>query len=352
MEERLRLEHDRYRARLEAAADSAGQLSTINERVAWILNHYPETRDSDIPLWFRYWSVFESDSWDRIAVSLDDAKHLTKPTSIERARRTVQHDYGLFIASPTVRARRGKLAEEERQKAIETDPPSPLYSVYADESGKNDTHLIVASVWFLLAPELVRMRQAIQRVKDQHSFDGELHFKEIDRSNVGFYGDVVDTIGARSAAVSFKAVTIERRGIGRQDLALADLFYHLIVRGVIHEHETGRARLPRRIKLTKDLEEIGADRLMLANLRDRVAQFAAATLEGELRPTEFIPMKSDGHEILQVADLFAGSLHRVLNKPGAGPKDDVAAALLQRVGMPHGPEQLESMGDATVRIAL
>jgi hypothetical protein len=31
---------------------------TVLHRVAWILNHFPETRDSDITCQIKYWSFF------------------------------------------------------------------------------------------------------------------------------------------------------------------------------------------------------------------------------------------------------------------------------------------------------
>jgi len=38
---------------------SSFQVNTVRDRVAWILNCYPETRDSDTVLQLKYWEVFE-----------------------------------------------------------------------------------------------------------------------------------------------------------------------------------------------------------------------------------------------------------------------------------------------------
>lgn len=40
-------------------AMSAGKLDNLQERVAWILNHYPDSRDSDIAPQIKYWETFE-----------------------------------------------------------------------------------------------------------------------------------------------------------------------------------------------------------------------------------------------------------------------------------------------------
>ncbi len=42
-------------------AVAAAKLDTLQERVAWILNHYPDARDSDITLQQIYWKLFDSD---------------------------------------------------------------------------------------------------------------------------------------------------------------------------------------------------------------------------------------------------------------------------------------------------
>lgn len=57
---------------------------------------------------------------------------------------------------------------------------------------------------------------------------------------------------------------------------------------------------------------------------------------------------------MQIADLFAASLNRVLNAPGSGhPKDRFARYVLELVGMPNGPSD-EAMfsGDAVMHIKL
>jgi hypothetical protein len=48
------------KAAIQSAVVSA-KFDTIQERVAWILNHYPDTRNSDITLQLKYWERFEPD---------------------------------------------------------------------------------------------------------------------------------------------------------------------------------------------------------------------------------------------------------------------------------------------------
>lgn len=114
--------------------------------------------------------------------------------------------------------------------------------------------------------------------------------------------------------MSFKAVSVERRGHGGVERALQDLFYHLLVEGVRQEHARGRAELPRLMKLFKDRED--GDALRLANLQDRVQQAAHHEFDDRLTLDKFEPVPSDGVPLIQAADLFASSLNRVFNHPG------------------------------------
>src|SRR5215813_13969461 len=51
---------------------AACQLDTVLTRIAWILNHHPETRNSDIALQLKYWKYFDSDIYSGYAIRPED----------------------------------------------------------------------------------------------------------------------------------------------------------------------------------------------------------------------------------------------------------------------------------------
>ena len=53
---------------------------TMGHRVAWLMNHHPDTRNSDIALQIRYWTTFEKDIVKGDYVALD-ASLYTLPTA-------------------------------------------------------------------------------------------------------------------------------------------------------------------------------------------------------------------------------------------------------------------------------
>ena len=301
-----------------------------------------------------YWRLFDSDIYSGGPIDPDDLYRLTKSGSLQRARAKIQNTYRLFQASPRVRRQRGMLEELEKEKAVEQRPSYEIFAVYADESGKTQDNLVVGSVWFLHGPETATMTRKVEEAKKRRSFDGELHFKKISRSNLPVYMEAANILAANSSTVSIKAISVERKGIARVNDALTDLYYLLLVNGIEHEHETGRGPLPRMLQLWKDAEESGSDRLLLENVRDRITQASKARFDDELKIDHFEAVGSEALVLIQLADLLTSSISRVLNTAGDrnSPKDQFANHLLELLGMPNGPSEEKVLGDMTYYMSL
>lgn len=333
---------------------AGGKLDTLQERVAWVLNHYPDARDSDITLQLRYWELFESDLTSGTSIDKADLYRLARLTSLARARAKIQNTYKLFQASPEVQSSRGTLAEEEREKAAEQKQNFPAFAVYADESGKTGKYLIVGSVWFLHPPEIISFIRTVWEWREKTKFDSELHFKTISKDSLPHYLSFADLLSDHASVLSFKAVSVPRPGLKSVDDAVQELYYHLLVRGIEHEHDTGRAPFPRTLQVWKDLEEPGRDKLFLTKLDDRLRQASASRFDDRLSIDTLEPIESRGQVLVQVADLYTSSINRVLNAEGKrkAPKDQFAEYLLGLLDLPQGPTSEESVGDMSVHITL
>lgn len=332
---------------------SSYKLDTIVEKVAWLLNNYPDTRNSDITLQLKYWEHFD-DSYVGNIIHTDDLYKLTRLTIIKRARAKVQNTYKLFLADETVRAHRGTLAKEEKEKAS-FDPLFPqIYSVYADESGKTDKYLIVGSLWILNSKETFSVVKEINALKFKEKFKEEFHFNKIDRGNLKIYKKLVDLIIKNSTFMSFKALSVEKAGISNIQNALIKLFYHLLVKGIEHENETGRAPLPRTIDFWKDAEEKGYDALLIAEVEDRLKKAEKFLFSDKLRTGTFEVANSEGNLLIQIADLFTSSVNRILNTwiDGSKPKDILADYFVKGIGLNLINPQVENDGDLGISIIL
>lgn len=138
-----------------------------------------------------------------------------------------------------------------------------------------------------------------------------------------------------SDAFSFKAVAVKKQGIRRSEHEIIqDLYCQLVLNGLRHEFSTGRVIPPAIVQVWKDLDD-DVDRLHLAELRQELAtkirqHFGAdATLHG------LDAVDSKSNLLIQLADLYTGSVNRVLNPAGEGRnhKDELADFILRAVGM-------------------
>jgi hypothetical protein len=335
---------------------SSGSVNTLRDRVAWILNHHPETRNSDIALQLKFWRTFEPHIYDGYSIKPDDFYRLTRSESITRERRRIQNVYKLFLASAEIRERRGTLAEEEKGRAVEDKPVGyPTLVVYMDESGKNARQLIVGSIWFLGGGyPIFALNKKILEFKERVDFSKEFHFSHMNRSDLAIYKEMITLFLEEAPTVSFKLVSVPAAGIQNKQVALQQLFYHVLVRGVETEDETGRASLPRSLQVWKDSEEEGYDSLLIADLDDRLKQTSASRFDGELHIDEIRCADSHENIFLQVTDLFTASANRILNQPGTqhNHKDEFARFFLKAINVDTSFEHNDQIGDMVIHISL
>lgn len=351
LENLARIEREKLQI-LRDVADS--RVGTLQQRIAWVLNHFPEARDSDISCQIKYWEVFEKDEFDPVNFKPQDLYRLTKLTSIARSRAKIQNVHNLFLASPEVRRHRGKLEDEEKDKALSERPSYPVYAIYADESGKTADHLIVGSMWILNGIETMNLVRAIDHWRERSDFHSEFHFKAINKSKLPKYLEVLSILKERSSTISFKALSVERKGISNNNDALTKLFLNLLIKGVEHEDHTGRAPLPRSLQLWKDSEEVGSDKLMLEEIKTRLREVSSSVFDNKLFPDEFVAVDSKDLVLIQLADLFTSSVNRLLNSTGKRehPKDEFAEKFLAMFGMTNTTERFESLGDCALHSSL
>jgi len=348
-EERLEREKEDLLAHVASSS-----LSNMHHRVAWLMNHHPDTRNSDISLQIRYWRTFEKDIVSGDYVKLDDLYRLPRLNSLVRARARIQNQYRMFQADPVVREHRGTLEEDEREKAAE-NPDHPVYAVFLDESGKTSNKLIVGSLWFLSSgEESLKLQMASSELKRKRAFLREFHFAEVRKDEVSIYKELVDIFVSQGGTISFKFISVERSGIKNIQIALEDLFFLLLTKGIDHEVATGRAPLPRILDVWKDLEEIGADKLLMAKLEERLKQAAASTYDDKLIVQRCVALDSKSNIFLQVADLVSSSANRVLSREEGvrNHKDELADYVLTCLGIGITPSLDLAVGDLAVHIRL
>ena len=343
------------KSKVDIEAEKARVLSAIGshapirvlDRVAWILNHYPEARDSDIKCQLIYWRTFQSDLYNGGDIPLKHYPNLQRFNSISRSRATVQNILGLFIATPQVRKYRGKLEEEEKQRALSVRPSHPVYCIYGDESGKTGKYLLVGSIWILRSYDTIKLTAAINTKKTELDFKGELHFKEINKGNYEKYLAILGVLIQNSSNISFKGLAVERSGLYSVDDTLNKLFYHMLILGIKEENTSGRAILPRNLQFRKDSEEPSKDGLSIMEIELQLNNAASSIFSGNVYIDHVGVEDSSISPLMQIADLFVGSISRILNKDEGkeGPKDWFAKEFLAAFGMSTDNKNLAELSE-------
>lgn len=349
-----RLEQERARL-LEVVSASAPD--TLQHKVAWVLNNYPEARNSDISLQLKYWETFHPDQYNSGYITADTLYRLPRLTSLTRARARIQNQLKLFQADSEVQRHRGTLEEDEREKAREQSAAYPVYAVYLDESGKTQQYILVGSLWILHGPETWRIAGKLREWRHSTGFHHELHFADVQSSNLNRYKEAVDIVVRNASALSFKVISVLRAGAGAVQDVIAKLMFYLLLRGIEHEDSTGRATLPRNLQVWKDAEEAGYDSMVLADLRERLKAASTTHFGGKLVVDTLQSARSAANDLIQIADVFTGSVNRVINPPDPqpakpGPKDELAQYVLAVLHISLGGLAEEQCEDIAVRLEL
>ena len=339
---------------LEAVA--ASNADTLEQRVALILNNYPGARNSDITLQLKYWETFHPDQFTADYITSEDLYQLPRLTSLARARARIQNQLKLFHADAEVRRRRGTLSEEERERSVERSAAYPVYVVYIDESGKTQTNLVVGSMWILHGPETWRVAAKLRKWREESAFNDELHFANVQPGNLSRYKEAVDVVVNNASALSFKVITVRRAGAGPPRDVIPKLIYFLLLRGIEHEHGSGRAPLPRNLQVWKDAEEAGYDSLVIADLTERLKAASSSHFEDQLVIDVVESTHSKANDLIQIADLFTSSINRIVNPPQPPPsranaKDELARYVTTVLRISLGPDE-EQYEDLAVRLTL
>lgn len=310
---------------------NSGIFPRLIDKVAFVLNYYPQSRNSDVELAYNFWNQFENETFDDGKINKRQMFNLTKITSLTRARAKIQNEYKLFLADIEVRKYRRKLRDTFSDENIKDKPHEFSYHVYADESGKNEDYLIVGSIWlFSFGIANYNKQRELFEWKKTNNLNFEFHYKDLkDRTLINYKKFVEKFIGLYPD-LAFKAIIVQRRGIADIYDAVEDLTTHLLYHGVLQENKSGRAVLPRNLNLTVDKDEVGKDAIKVENIKERIR---AQNIEG-LNLLNFTPEDSLRNEILQMTDLITASLNRIINYPDKTTcKDEFAEYLLNMINV-------------------
>ncbi|SHJ06407.1 DUF3800 domain-containing protein [Pseudozobellia thermophila] len=306
----------------------SGNLITKRDKVGFILNNNTSARNSDIELAWSYWKTFENHVFNGISITKEELKKLTSINSLTRSRARIQNEYKLFQANHAVKKHRGVLADEMKKIAVEEKPEGlETYSVYIDETGKTQSYLSVGSLWVVDGFKAYQAYNEIKNWKDKNNINYEFHFSNLSKNRLEKYKEFFLNFLKLNPTVGFKVIILNRKGITNINSAITDLTFHLLHKGVNHEHTTGRAPLPRLLQVWIDDEEKGSDQLKLENIKERLTRQSIS----DLYLGDFHAVDSQENFGIQIVDIFTASINRKIHNPEStgNHKDELANFVLE-----------------------
>ena len=299
---------------------ASGAVKKLQDQVAYVLSHFPETRNSDTKLGIQVVKSFYSQFVDaENKVSLAALQELPKFYDMQRYRAKIQNDYGLFLADPKIQAFRQKRSKEAREQLVSEGRIASDLRIFADESGKSgkdDQFIIIGSFWVYGNRDWEFLVQRFHDWRYAKNTRKEFHFNKISQHEaakeaISFFQEAV----FQGQLTSFTAVAIERRGIPqpRMSSAIYESFAELVIKGIQAEFESGRISPPVSLEIHKDADS-DTDVLEVAKMERRIEEGLRAVFsnkEAALRKVS--ALDSAIHDLIQIADLFTSAINRWVN---------------------------------------
>ena len=328
------LDQELAERRAELLANIAhSQLSTYEQRVARILQRYPETRDSDIALCLRYWRTFQADvieQWKPL--ELEVLFELDRMDTLGRTRRFVQNDLRLFRGMEDTRKAREAMQRELHEYLAAHRDTLPEIRFYLDETGNegDKNYTGVAGVCVINWKQYEKHHAAIKQWREKQGWTETIHFAETGADKVDRAVSLLQQLGQRRSGVLFLGYSIASRG--RTQEAMFSLFIQLVVDSLKHLHELGCLSENRSVRVIKEADP-GFDSIYLDTMTTRLSEAVALEFPGLLAVSPVEAVTKGRNVILECADLIAGGMQRRALGKGRNPKDKLAEAVINVTGL-------------------
>lgn len=313
---------------------AASNLLNVRDKVAYILNHYPEARNSDIFLSYKYWELFQSELYGLGDIDVNTAMRLEKQSTIIRARAKIQNEYGLFQAKESVRKKRKELDTEEREVQVLDKPEEAALLFYLDESSKNEKYVLVGGLCFFDGRRMFEIVRNLASWKATNNISFEFHFSKLTKHKLEAYKSFFLEALSMSDLFGLHAIAVKNDNVSDINIAIYKMHYQLVIQGAKHEIESKRITLPREVLVYKD-EDGPMDKLMLTKLEQDYETGFRDYYEGNLNLQLLASVNSEQNPLMQITDLFIGSIARKLNHSGESynQKDELSNYILEALNL-------------------
>jgi len=325
--------------RQKMLADIANSyLATREQRVAHILQRFPETRDSDTALCIRYWKMFQADVLEHWRpLELEVLFELDRIETIGRMRRMIQNELRLFRGvEETRRAREAMQGEFHEYIAAHRDS-LPEVRFYLDETGNegHKSYTGIAGVCIINWKQFEKHYAALEQWRSRQGWPETIHFSDTGDYNVDRAVSLLRQLQSRRSGVLFLGYSLVSRG--RTNEVLFSLFIQLVVDSLKHLRKCKCLTENRSVRVIKEADP-GFDSMYLRTMTKQLDEMVALEFPGELTVLPVEAVTKGRTVLLECADLIAGGMQRRALFKGRNPKDRLAEAVINVTGFEDGAD--------------
>lgn len=307
-------------------------LGNREQRVANILQRFPETRDSDTALCIRYWKMYQAEILERWRpLELEVLYELDRIETIGRVRRMIQNDLRLFRGLEETKRCRELLQKEFHEYLASHQETLPEVRFYLDETGNegDKTYTGVAGVCVMNWKQYEKHHAAIAKWRKDQGWPETIHFAETGADKVDRAVALMAQLERRRSGILFLGYALASRGRTNEDLF--SLFIQLVIDSLKHLRECGCLNEPRSVQVIKEANA-GFDSLFLEKMTKQLGESVALEFPGQLVVKPIEAVTKGRYVLLECADLVAGGMQRRALGKGRNPKDKLAEAVINVTG--------------------
>ncbi|MBA4016205.1 MAG: hypothetical protein C0483_03350 [Pirellula sp.] len=319
---------------LAALADS--YLASREQRVARILEKFPETRDSDTALGIRYWKLFQADVLEQWhPLELEVLFELDRIETLGRVRRMIQNELRLFRGLEDTRRAREAMQAELHEYIAAHRGSLPEIRFYLDETGNegDKAYTGVAGICVINWKQFEKHHAALQQWRARQGWPETIHFADTGIDKLDRAVALLQQLTSRRSGILFLGYSMTSRG--RTSEVLFSLLIQLVVDSLRHLRKCGCLGSPRSVRVIKEAEP-GFDSLHLQMMTKQLAEIVALDFPGELNVLPVESVTKGRTVLLECADLIAGGMQRRALMKGRNPKDRLAEAIINVTGFEDG----------------
>lgn len=325
--------------RQKILADIANSyLAGTEQRVAHILQRFPETRDSDTALCIRYWKMFQADVLERWRpLELEVLLELHRIETIGRVRRLIQNELRLFRGvEDTRRAREAMQAEFHEYLTAHRDS-LPEVRFYLDETGNEGDKAFtgIAGVCIINWKQFEKHHAALEQWRSKQGWLETIRFSDTGADKLDRAVSLLQQLQSRRSGILFLGYSLASRGRTHRDLF--SLFIQLVVDSLKYLRECRCLTSNRSVRIIKEADR-GFDALFLNKMTKQLDEAVALEFPGELTVLPVEALTKGRSVLLECADLIAGGMQRRALGKGRNPKDRLAEAVMNVTGFEDGAD--------------